>query len=922
MLNFSLFKPAVFLASALLFTGCVDFDSSVKEGDKLTENNTSIIFTDTSHKAKQVLELKKRHLYVNTVDQKADTSLRYKKRRNRHPLEIHYDPTAPNLLPQGDVTLELNIPYKRADWAHRLLGVDHYSKTIHFFVDSEAPLITSLSPKNNSTIRDALTPLLYNVKDITSDIDSTTLSVHINGQDVSALVTLNEGNVTLTPQADTLLPEGNFSVTITISDTLGNSATQTFHYLGSYDEIAPSAQMVSPNAGAIVNDPLTPLVFNIYDDVNGSGLDENSTQITFTDSNKTFTLLKDVNSSYFTYTPTDTNALPYGKLDFSIQAKDKAGNTSQTPFSIFVQEKSVLSAIPIASPQTAYAPATIRFSPKVTTDNAIQRYYWDFTGNGSYERSDITANSYTWTYTTPGDYNVTLKAVDVNNKEILGSTIVHILNTPPQVTVESSPSNGAIPLTVNFSVTASDADGIALYEWDFDGDGVYDYNSTSSGNTSHIYTTQGIFNAKLRVTDSRGATVLYTTPTTKVLASSQGSPSVTASGSPLQGNAPLNVNFSATATDPQGKGFALYEWDFDGDGVYDYNSTNSASTTFQYTQAGTFYPRIKVTTTDGRITYDALEAIINQSVSLSVVTDTIDVLQGETTTIHTTTTAKSQMKVVMEDRDYNVIKIVQDWTIREAGSYDDVWDGTDVNGHPVKEKDYYAVLLYKVGNEIKRLDLRDSSGGTRYNPPRNENPRSFAPYDNRPMKINFTLSKPSEVVSFIGYDYTDTRIVTLRSREVLGKGTYTDTWNSINDEGIYIVPPPGRWFLYGVWAFTLADNAVYVQSGAHVSAVTVTPPIYTPDSHEDNGKPATMKIHFNVNKQSTIELEVFDATKGVPVATRTFANIPAGDQIVEFDGKDNNGTYLYPGKYSVGIRAVDENGYRSMMEYTISRIYY
>ena len=119
--------------------------------------------------------------------------------------------------------------------------------------------------------------------------------------------------------------------------------------------------------------------------------------------------------------------------------------------------------------------------------------------------------------------------------------------------------------------------------------------------------------------------------------------------------------------------------DFDGDGVYDYNSTTSANTSFTCMEAGAFYPRIKVTTTDGRTTYDALEVIVNQSVSLSVITDTIDVLQSETTTIHTTTAAKSQMKVVMEDRDYNVIKIVQDWTIREAGSYDDVWDGTDAN---------------------------------------------------------------------------------------------------------------------------------------------------------------------------------------------------------------------------------------------------
>jgi len=917
-------KFILFFTSILFLTGCnVNIATNIEEGKKLNINDPEIVFEITDYKAKAILKPDDRTLTVNAVDRTDDTEIENQYLKNhRKPLKVIYQPIYPRLLPEGDVTIILTIPYKNAYWVRRYFGVESLTKELHLFIDTLPPEITAVSPENNTTLHNELTPLRFLLEDNGSDIDPESLSVSINGKNADDISVLSEHNLTIQPTWDFALPEGNITVSITLSDKLGNTISKTFNYIGSYDEIPPSVVMLSPGAGAIISDPLTTLVFDVHDDINGSGLDEGSVQITFAESNSTYALIPDTNHSTYSYFPSETNPLPFGNVAFSIYAKDKSGNEVIESFSIFIQEKNVLSAIPLASPSTAYAPATIRFSPQVTTDNAIQRYYWDFNGDGSYERSDITANSYTWQYTVPGDYNVTLKVVDVNNEVIIGSTIVHILNVPPKVTVESSPSNGAIPLTVNFTVTANDSDGISLYEWDFDGDGIYDYNSTTSGNASYTYTTEGIFNAQLRVTDSRGATTLYTTPTTKVLASSEGSPSVTASGSPLTGNAPLGVSFSATATDPQDKGFALYEWDFDGDGTYDYNSTASAVTSFTYLEAGAFYPRIKVTTTDGRTTYDALEVIVKQSVSLSVITDTIDLLQGEKTTIHTTTTAKSQMKVVMEDRNYNVIKIVQDWTIRDAGSYDDVWDGTDASGNLVKEGDYYAVLLYKVGNEIKRLDLRDSSGGTRYNPYRTENPRSFAPYDNRPMKINFTLSRPSEVVSFIGYDYTDTRIVTLRSREVLGKGTYTDTWNSLNDEGAYILPPPNRWFLYGVWAFYLADNAVYVKSGAHVSAIMATPPIYTPDSHEEDGKQATLKIHFNLNKEATIELEVFDATEGVPVATRMFANVPAGDQIVEFDGKDNNGVYLHPGKYSVGIRAVDENGYRSMMEYTITRIHY
>ena len=49
-----------------------------------------------------------------------------------------------------------------------------------------------------------------------------------------------------------------------------------------------------------------------------------------------------------------------------------------------------------------------------------------------------------------------------------------------------------------------DIDGsIVLYEWDFDGDGTYDWigDSTTLGITNHTYTTPGTYNAKLRVAD-------------------------------------------------------------------------------------------------------------------------------------------------------------------------------------------------------------------------------------------------------------------------------------------------------------------------------------------------------------------------------------------------------------------------------------
>jgi uncharacterized membrane protein len=46
---------------------------------------------------------------------------------------------------------------------------------------------------------------------------------------------------------------------------------------------------------------------------------------------------------------------------------------------------------------------------------------------------------------------------------------------------------------------------IARYEWDFDGDGRYDYQSTRTGLASHLYHVAGVYQAVLRVRDAQGS---------------------------------------------------------------------------------------------------------------------------------------------------------------------------------------------------------------------------------------------------------------------------------------------------------------------------------------------------------------------------------------------------------------------------------
>jgi PKD repeat protein len=88
------------------------------------------------------------------------------------------------------------------------------------------------------------------------------------------------------------------------------------------------------------------------------------------------------------------------------------------------------------------------------------------------------------------------------------SRVIHTAaNQPPTAVASGTPTTGDAPLTVQFDGSGSsdpDPGDSLTYAWDLDGDGQYD--DATAVNPSHTYTSQGVYTASLRVTDTRGAT--------------------------------------------------------------------------------------------------------------------------------------------------------------------------------------------------------------------------------------------------------------------------------------------------------------------------------------------------------------------------------------------------------------------------------
>lgn len=704
--------------------------------------------------------------------------------------------------------------------------------------------------------------------------------------------------------------EGAYVLRLTVSDGERSDAD---NILIISDNTAPDLQFINPPDTGVI-DTSTP-AFNISFNDSGSGIDKTTFRLNINGVDVTAnTTVAESNASYKV-----VSALPAGVNQATARVTDLAGNTKTATIRFTV---SVFRAIADCSPIDGNAPLTVRYKSKSEfTGGSIVRYRWDFDGNGTFETSDSVATDYTRTWSNIGTITSILHVTNNLGQTATDSCTIHVGGNAPTAVANASPSNGPVPLSVNFTCTGNDKDGtIALYEWDFDGDGVFDYSSTTSGNVDHIYTGVGEAVAVCRITDNSGLTGMARTTTTTIRPAVPGSPTVTAMASTGGGNAPLPVNFSGSAVDDGS--IVLWEWDFNGDGVYDYSSATSAAASFTYTQAGIFAPALRATDNDGNTGIDMVEVIVNLSATLAVSNETFEPESNQTATINTTLSAGVPVRLIAKDPSGQTVRTLAQ-TNRAAGSYSDVWDGRDDAGQLVPEGVYYAVLEYDFSGEKRSVDLTNSTGGSRYNPSRTRIPSSFSPFAGQPLVIDFTLPRASEVTAFIGRFNVDTRLITFYDRLPFGRGTHRIVWNGENAEGQLIHPPSGDRFLFGIWGYNLPSNALFVKNSARISGLSVAPSILVPSDHVDtNGNVKQSDITFSLNKAADVELIVFDAKTGGALASRFYKQLSSGTNTVHWDSRDDNGTFVVPGRYRLGLAAIDSTGHRSIRLYALQRVYY
>ncbi len=154
-------------------------------------------------------------------------------------------------------------------------------------------------------------------------------------------------------------------------------------------------------------------------------------------------------------------------------------------------------------------------------------------------------------------------------------------NQPPAVSLSADRTTVKPGEVVTFSVQASDPDGsISSHVWNW-GNATENGTGAPPSSRTHSWSSTGTFGVTLKVTDNGGLSATSNAVSVSVVANQPPS-IISASATPSSGPAPLTVSFSASAADPEGD-VLTYQWDFQGDGVYDASGKNA---TYTYASAG------------------------------------------------------------------------------------------------------------------------------------------------------------------------------------------------------------------------------------------------------------------------------------------------------------------------------------------------
>ncbi len=254
----------------------------------------------------------------------------------------------------------------------------------------------------------------------------------------------------------------------------------------------------------------------------------------------------------------------------------------------------------IDGPTTGREDEVLNFTANFTDpDGDTMNYTWDFDlTDGIGISADATGRNASHAFPTAGRYTIAVSVLDGNHRNV---PVIQTLNiqisqreTHAPAAFAGNDSSTQAGNGLVFDCTGTDSDGnITLFEWDFTGDGTFDYRSPDSGFTIYAYAGEGNFTAACRVTDNDGLTGTDSRRV-DVRPAPNDPPVADAGPDKLNETQGVQTFLHGTGSDTDGE-ISLYEWDFNGDGVYEWINGSAGDAFHVYPDSGTFLAVLRVT---------------------------------------------------------------------------------------------------------------------------------------------------------------------------------------------------------------------------------------------------------------------------------------------------------------------------------------
>jgi PKD repeat protein len=202
-----------------------------------------------------------------------------------------------------------------------------------------------------------------------------------------------------------------------------------------------------------------------------------------------------------TSVPTDSTGRATTTLTTSstAQVTATAGTVSSSALTITAAAKPTVTVTASTTSPAVGQPVafTVSVTPSSgTTGAAIRNVVINF-GDGKSTSLGTTGGSASNTYGSPGTYTVSATATDANGETATATTILVV--NPVTLGLTASPTSGAPPLTVSFTLSVNPSTAaIASVDWDF-GDGDPPVTGTSQLTINHVYVRSAVWTATATV---------------------------------------------------------------------------------------------------------------------------------------------------------------------------------------------------------------------------------------------------------------------------------------------------------------------------------------------------------------------------------------------------------------------------------------